>query len=204
MAQLNPQHSLSPRKSPTQRRSVGTVNVILDAAAHILEEYGLEGYTTNSIAERAGISIGSCYQYFPTKEAITVALATREMAQLGQELAVAQSATRWVEGIELAIAAAVAYQLRRPRLALQLDLAESVLRMGAEHSSVQTLAKTVIATLLPRDDAPKVQNIELASRDVVAIAHGMIDSAGRQGESDAAMLQQRVWRAITGYLNADA
>jgi AcrR family transcriptional regulator len=55
---------LNPRKQPAQPRSSRTVGVILEAAAHILEQQGFEGYTTNSIAERAGVSIGSLYQYY--------------------------------------------------------------------------------------------------------------------------------------------
>ena len=53
----------------------------MEAAARILEERGLEGYTTNAVAERAGFSIGSLYQYFPNKDAITIALIQRETAR---------------------------------------------------------------------------------------------------------------------------
>ena len=62
--------SLSPRKRPRQTRAVATVEAILEAAAHILEAGGLAAFNTNAIAEKAGVSIGSLYQYFPTKEAI--------------------------------------------------------------------------------------------------------------------------------------
>ena len=50
---------LDPRKPPTQPRATETVNAVLEAAARILERHGFEGYTTNAIAERAGVSIGS-------------------------------------------------------------------------------------------------------------------------------------------------
>jgi AcrR family transcriptional regulator len=66
---------LSPRKRPVQRRSKETVRAILEAAAQVLEREGLEGATTDRIAERAGVSIGSLYQYFPSKQAIVLALA---------------------------------------------------------------------------------------------------------------------------------
>ena len=65
---------LSPRKRPTQRRSQETVQVIMRAAAYILERDGWGGFTTNRVAERAGVNIGSLYQYFPNKEAILEAL----------------------------------------------------------------------------------------------------------------------------------
>ena len=66
--------ALEPRKAPAQARSTATVAAILEAAARILETDGLAGYSTNAIARRAGVSVGSLYQYFPGKDAITRAL----------------------------------------------------------------------------------------------------------------------------------
>ncbi len=69
-----------PRKSPVQERSKKTVEFILDAAAQIFTERGFAGGTTNHIAARAGVSIGSLYQYFPNKDAIMVGLMERHLA----------------------------------------------------------------------------------------------------------------------------
>lgn len=68
-----------PRKRPAQRRSRETVRAILDAAAQVLERHGYAAGTTNRIAARAGVSVGSVYEYFPNKDAIVVALAEREL-----------------------------------------------------------------------------------------------------------------------------
>lgn len=65
----------APRKQPTQARSRATVAVILEAAARILAERGYAAATTNAVAKRAGVSIGSLYQYFPTREALVAAVA---------------------------------------------------------------------------------------------------------------------------------
>ena len=67
--------SAEPRKLPRQRRSAETVERILAAAARIFDERGYAGTTTNHVAESAGVSIGSLYQYFPNKDALLVALA---------------------------------------------------------------------------------------------------------------------------------
>lgn len=75
----------SPRKRPTQDRAKVTVDAILRATAHILKTKGYDGCSTNAVARRAGVSIGSLYQYFPSKEALVVALA-EEHAQHGYEL----------------------------------------------------------------------------------------------------------------------
>jgi AcrR family transcriptional regulator len=68
------------RKSPRQPRARKTVDFILDAAAYILAERGFDGFTTNHIAERAGVNISSLYQYFPDKLAILEALQGRHIA----------------------------------------------------------------------------------------------------------------------------
>jgi len=61
------------RRSPRQSRSRATWEAIVEAAVQILERRGPEGLNTNRIAERAGVSVGSVYQYFPDKHAILAA-----------------------------------------------------------------------------------------------------------------------------------
>jgi AcrR family transcriptional regulator len=69
----------SARREPKQRRSRQTVEAVLDAVVKILKRDGTEGVTTNRIAEVAGVSIGSVYQYFPDKRAIFAALHNRHV-----------------------------------------------------------------------------------------------------------------------------
>lgn len=80
----------SPRKTPVQARSRATCDAIIQAATYILTERGWDGLTTNAIAERAGVNIGSLYQYFPNKEAVVAELQRRHAeaihAELGQAL----------------------------------------------------------------------------------------------------------------------
>jgi AcrR family transcriptional regulator len=75
------QSRLSPRKRPVQQRSRETVEAILEAARQVFAAHGYAGGTTNRIAQRAGVSIGSFYQYFPNKDAIVVALMERHMTE---------------------------------------------------------------------------------------------------------------------------
>jgi AcrR family transcriptional regulator len=74
---------MNPRKLPRQDRSRVTVEAILEATTHILTEKGYDQTNTNVIAELAGVSIGSLYQYFPNKESLMVAL----MEQHSHEIA---------------------------------------------------------------------------------------------------------------------
>lgn len=71
---------MRPRKVPNQERSQSTVDALLDGLARILVEAAdaPESATTNAIAARAGVSVGSLYQYFPNKEALVAALLRRQ------------------------------------------------------------------------------------------------------------------------------
>jgi AcrR family transcriptional regulator len=71
-----------PRKIPTQERSRAMVSVILEAATRVLMKEGYARATTNRIAKAAGISVGSFYQYFPTKDAVVVALMRRHREKM--------------------------------------------------------------------------------------------------------------------------
>src|SRR5438046_3014993 len=73
---------LSPRKAPRQSRSQATVTAILDATAHILLERGFAQTSTNAVAERAGVSVGSLYQYFSNKDELIEALHARHGEQM--------------------------------------------------------------------------------------------------------------------------
>jgi len=74
---------LSSRKQPQQARSSRLVADILEAAAQVLSREGARRFTTARVAERAGISVGSLYQYFPNKEAILFRLQADEWRQTG-------------------------------------------------------------------------------------------------------------------------
>lgn len=69
--------STRPRKSARQTRAQVTVDAILEAAARLFADGGLERVTTTRIADLAGVSVGSLYQYFPNKEAVLAELARR-------------------------------------------------------------------------------------------------------------------------------
>ncbi|MDZ8238184.1 MAG: TetR/AcrR family transcriptional regulator [Nostoc sp. ChiQUE01a] len=71
------------RRSPSGERGQRRRNLILDTAADLLAEGGAEAINTNALADRAGISVGSVYQYFSNKETILKALGERYMQQLG-------------------------------------------------------------------------------------------------------------------------
>ncbi len=74
------------RRRPVQKRSLDRVDAILDATAEVLHDEGLAAFNTNRVAERAGVAVGSIYQYFPNKEALVDALAMRSLQRLDRVL----------------------------------------------------------------------------------------------------------------------
>lgn len=191
---------LQPRKSPAQSRAVETVAAVLEAAARILEERGFAGYTTNAVAHRAGVSIGSLYQYFPGKDAVTVALIERETATLLADMAEVLNETGFEARLGRMIRAAVTHQMRRPALAMLLDFEERRLPLGARNERVADQIHRVLIDILTQADLPTDGDRVTAAQDLLAITRGMIDVAGECGETDAAGLERRVTRALFGYL----
>lgn len=192
-----------PRKQPRQARSAATVHVILEAAARILESLGHQGFTTNAVAARAGVSIGSLYQYFPSKDALIGALIVQETSVLLADAAAALAERSGREAVLALIAAAVRHQLGRPALARLLDFEEARLPLDPETQRVTQRLRALLAQMLALPDLPPQEDAAVAAADVLAIVKGMIDAAGERGELDAAGLRQRVARAVLGYLGAD-
>src|SRR5687768_803669 len=78
---------LKPKKQPKQARAKVTMEALLDATARILSKGGYAALTTNRVAEVAGVSIGSVYEYFPNKQALLAALTERTLAGIIEEVA---------------------------------------------------------------------------------------------------------------------
>jgi AcrR family transcriptional regulator len=75
------------RRKPTQARARLTIETIFEATARIIERHGAGAVNTNAIAERAGVSVGTLYEYFPNKEAVLIAMARRQLGEDEGEIA---------------------------------------------------------------------------------------------------------------------
>ena len=196
--------ALKPRKNPEQSRSAETVRTILEGAARVLEEQGLAGYTTNAVAERAGVSVGSVYQYFPGKEALTAALVARETGLLIAAVQEAAEAATPELGLRRIVQAAVAHQMSRPRLALLLDREENRLQLDDNLDAVtRAISSAFLALLGHLEPRPPVE-AETAAGDLFALVRGIVDAAGERGERASDALEPRVLRAVFGYLGLPA
>jgi AcrR family transcriptional regulator len=121
----------NPRKQASQKRSRATVDALIEATARILVREGFDKASTNRIAEMAGVSVGSLYQYFPSKEALVVAVIDRHHLQIRQAIrgALADLATLPLEqAVRMLVAAGIKGHRVDPKL--HRVLAEQIPRTG--------------------------------------------------------------------------
>lgn len=181
-----------------QPRSEHTVAAIIEAAAQVLEIAGLEGFNTNAVALRAGVSIGSLYQYFPGKDALTVALINREIACFYEDAAVALGKRSGKAALEYLIGTAVRQQLQRPMLARLLDVEEGRPALRGEVTQQETMLNLLVTII--RRARPSLTAPHVAAGDLLGIIKGMVDAAGDRGETDTHHLELRLRAAAFGYL----
>lgn len=195
-------NALTPRKRPRQKRSEATVETILDGAARILETGGLEAFNTNAVASRAGVSVGSLYQYFPGKDAVMAALVRRDSQQFSRAVSAAntpQPGESWRAAVDRVLDVAVAHQLDSPRLARIIDFEEARLPLDAEAEAADLAIRDAIVGILRRGPFGDL-DLEEAATDLLNISRALIDAAGRHPSPDRQGLKTRVARAVFGYL----
>lgn len=191
---------LKPRKTPVQGRSKATCDAVLEAAARILVEEGRSALTTNRIAERAGVSVGSLYQYFPGKEAIVAELIRemrRDMVVLLRGAVDAAATQAFRPAVGTLLAATLDHHTARPELARALEREEEDLPIDMETQVLKAELRGLIAGFLRERG---VADAERCAFDLVAMCHGMASAAVRAGQDDTEDLKARLERAVLGYL----
>jgi len=200
------QSSINPRKQPEQDRSRATVDVIVDAAARILVKGGYKAFTTNRVAEKAGVSIGSLYQYFPNKEALLGELVRRHVGDIEKSIdemeGLAKSAPLG-ELVRVGIEQNVRSHLVDPEL--HRVLSEEVPPLGKmdwEAEFAKRVAGRVRSAFAARRAELVVPDLDLAvyvvSRTVEAVIHNAV--VERPQDLKSGLLAEEVTRMIVGYL----
>jgi AcrR family transcriptional regulator len=199
----------NPRKTASQERSRATVDALIEATARILVREGFDKASTNRIAEVAGVSVGSLYQYFPCKEALVAAVIDRHNQEIVQtvrgELAEAMS-----QPVEDAVRKIIAVAVKAHRVNPKLHrvVAEQIPRVG-KLENVETFNRDNFAlfrTYLDRHrDELRVDDLELASfvcvTSIEALTHNAVLHHSK-ALSDEAMekLVDEGTRLVVGYL----
>jgi AcrR family transcriptional regulator len=157
----------NPRKNASQQRSRATVDALVEATARILVREGFDKASTNRIAEVAGVSVGSLYQYFPNKEALVAAVIDSHQQKIMQTVRGELADTLSLpleQAVRRLVAAAVKAHRVDPRL--HRVLAEQIPRVG-KLENVETFSKENFALFRNYLDAHRdelgVDDLELAS-----------------------------------------
>lgn len=172
---------LSPRRKPSQERSRDRVERILDATAELLGDTPVDKITTGAIAEKAGVPIGSVYQYFPNKLSVLAELARRVMAEVDLKTAslIAEDfgVLPWAEAIDRAIDATMQGYSEQPGYA-QLLLS---IRPTPEFGAITDESNERVAAMLalhPALQAVIPQNrIQLVTQSAIKAVNALQDWA---------------------------
>ena len=201
-----PRIELRQRKSPRQQRSADTVEALLTAAARVLERESLAGFNTNRVAEVAGVSVGSLYQYFPNKSALIAALIDRQQSALAERIeacVAAQHGGSLRQALQALAEIGIEQQYGRPLLAAALDHEELRLPLGARLRESEQRIGAAVATLLQRHASELATPLQPADvHDAIVIAKALIEADAMAGRAPSSDLRDRVVRALLGYLQA--
>jgi AcrR family transcriptional regulator len=198
-----------PRKHASQDRSRATVDALIEATARILVNEGFDKASTNRIAAKAGVSVGSLYQYFPCKEALVGAVIDRHRQEIMQVVhgALAQAAALPMEQAVRKLVA-VAIEAHRIDPKLHRVLAEQIPRTG-RLENVEAFSKENYALFKTYLEAHRAElrtvDLELAAfvcvTSIEALTHTAVlhHSAGFSEEAFEALIDEAT-RLVVRYL----
>ncbi len=191
------------RKEPRQARSRATVDAVIEAGARILSEQGWGGFTTNKVADAAGVSIGSLYQYFPDKLSLVDAIRRRHLddslGAVRNALAKTQSLAAFVETLVSNIIEA--HSIHPGLHRVLLDEAPGLeayrdqnSRIEAQYLALYTQAATVYGS---HNRGVPASTVGLVISDAI---DGVIHNAARRGRLREPQMRDELVRMICSYL----
>ncbi|MBC9878227.1 TetR/AcrR family transcriptional regulator [Bradyrhizobium sp. INPA01-394B] len=202
----------TPRKNASQERSRATVDALIEATARILVKDGFEKTSTNRIADLAGVSVGSLYQYFPSKEALVAAVIERHNEEI---MAIVRTTLTEVAAMPIEKAVrrlvSVAIDAHRVNPKLHRVLAEQIPRAGkldveASNREVHGLVRAYFEN--HRKEMRKI-DLDVATficvSAIEAIAHNtVLNHAELPSEKMVRTLVNETTRMVVGFLRPAA
>ena len=192
-----------PRKQPTQQRAAETVDAIVTAVERVLHTHGIDGLTTNRIAEVAGVSVGTLYQYFPNKQALVGALQERVLQQMFHAfrsgLANAGSDPLPVVASRIAASMVALYMNQKPVHPYLIQLRTEAAYQERFQIAVDMFVDEVTEFLRTRDDV-KFADVRSAAFVLVTAIEGIANGvAARPGKVDLGAVASEGARLIGTY-----
>jgi AcrR family transcriptional regulator len=201
---------LTPRKLPQQARARATHNAIVEAATQIIAKAGLAAFNTNAVAERAGVSIGSLYQYFPNKDALMVALIQRQQRSQLANVQTALAAFKDADSVDvdfetavrLLVRAAMQHHRDDTLLATALDHEEARLPLSDMLSEYLDQGGGALAPLFYRyRDSIGAINPAHAMRTIPVLVKAVVDCWANNNPPELEIAENEAVRAVLGYLS---
>lgn len=194
-----------PRKQPQQQRAAETVHAIVTAVERVLHAHGAGGLTTNRIAEVAGVSVGTLYQYFPNKQALVGALQERVLTQLLDTFraGLAGGATEPIPALatRLAVAMVAVYQSQLPVHHWLIELRSEAQYQERFQRAVDQFVEELAAFLETRSDIAFADKRAAAFAVVTAVEGIANGVAARPGKVDVAAVAAEGARLISGFFH---
>jgi AcrR family transcriptional regulator len=196
---------LTPRKRPVQARSTVTLGAIHEAGIQVLLAVGFGGFTTSRVAERAGVSVGTLYQYYPNKRSLLASLLSEHLGMVVDAVeaaSVAQHGAPLAVMTDAVVDAFLAAKLRRPEVsrALHAPMAEAdgsaIVRAAAQRGAV------VLGNMLASCADARIPQPHLAAGMVSTTLAALMQAALDAGAEavDAAALRVHMRAMALGYL----
>jgi len=187
-----PNPRISSRKQPKQARSTELVSAILEAAVQVLAEGGAQRFTTARVAERAGVSVGSLYQYFPNKAAILFRLQSDEWRQTTEQWGaiLGDTARPPLERLRSLVHAFVRSEIEEAALRGALDDAAPLYRDSDEAEQIHAEGDRIIERFM-RDALPNIPDAgrrlagDLVSTTVIAVGKDFSETPRTDAEAHA-------------------
>jgi AcrR family transcriptional regulator len=175
--------AVRPRKEPRQERSRHMNETILEGAARVLVREGPAAFTTNRVAEVAGVSVGSLYQYYPNKEAVLFRLHEREVqatwATLGAILSDASRTPR--QRFEAAVSAFFEAEAEELPLRTALQRAELYFDDTPEYREVESQAVGGVREFLREALPPDTRELDFKARLVQTVVSSVAERLTNRG-----------------------
>lgn len=182
--------SLTPRKKPRQARSAATLDAIFEATIQVLLADGMRALTTTRVAERAGVSVGTMYQYFPHKQSLIYALNERYLEVLADKVeATCRAQTGRPVAEMLAALIETYWRAKTERAEVTRALYRSVVEMDNE-ALVEAFARRVdAATTAMLGSAPDATfgDVQMVNLTLVTVIFGTIRNAFERNLSQSAI-----------------
>jgi AcrR family transcriptional regulator len=199
-----PANSTPLRRRPVQQRSAARVERMLEACANLIEEVGYDGVTTTLIAERAGVAVGSLYQFFPDKRAVVQALTMRNLDQFMEMIAGRIGSAQldhWWDAVDMVFDAYVTMYREVPGFT-QIRFGDVVdLRLMDDQRDNNTVIADRLAGLLTARFNLDVAELRLPISVSVEIADGILNLAFRRKLFSEDVVIAEARRVVRAYLS---